>query len=75
MSSDFEFLTDKTRTEQEMQFLDDDMEEHNELKASEEDSDSAKVSVSIIDVIFEILRSHARGIEFREWNAGERIDA
>jgi glycogen debranching enzyme len=32
-------------------------------------------NLSILDLIIEIVQRHAQGIEFREWNAGTKIDA
>ena len=31
--------------------------------------------VTIEDLIQRIMQAHAEGIEFREWNAGPKIDA
>ena len=31
--------------------------------------------MTILDMIIEICQKHAQGIEFREWNAGPKIDA
>ncbi|KAJ3340943.1 hypothetical protein HDU93_006029 [Gonapodya sp. JEL0774] len=36
--------------------------------------ESYKFKSTIADLIFEILDRHARGIKFREWNAGPRLD-
>jgi hypothetical protein len=35
----------------------------------------AKTNVSLEELIMKILQAHADGIEFREWNAGVKIDA
>lgn len=34
-----------------------------------------EVSIKLCDLIQEIMSKHANGINFREWNAGERIDS
>ncbi|KXS11729.1 glycoside hydrolase family 133 protein [Gonapodya prolifera JEL478] len=36
--------------------------------------DSYRFTSTVADLIFEVLDRHARGIKFREWNAGNRLD-
>ena len=38
------------------------------------DKDQKGKTLTILELIVEILDKHAKGIEFREWNAGRQID-
>eukprot|EP01119_Soliformovum_irregulare_P019965 TRINITY_DN6410_c1_g1_i6.p1 TRINITY_DN6410_c1_g1~~TRINITY_DN6410_c1_g1_i6.p1 ORF type:complete len:671 (-),score=239.69 TRINITY_DN6410_c1_g1_i6:48-2060(-) len=40
-----------------------------------QDGDQTPVKMKLEDLVQEILQKHARGIHFREWNAGTKIDA
>jgi glycogen debranching enzyme len=52
-----------------MIFLDDDMNTHyTKIRKGE------KKTMKMCDIIQNIIESHARGIEFREWRAGKEID-
>lgn len=66
-----EFTQDTSilKTELRMRFLSNNMEEH-ETKLNGGD---IKV-MSISDIIQDIFQSHAKGIKYREWNAGSKID-
>ena len=54
-----------------MHFLDDDMETHLEKKLKGEKGKE----YTILELVVEIVERHSLGIEFREWNAGEKCDA
>jgi len=51
----------------ELHFKDDDQLRHGKNQRGR--------TLTILELIIEIVQRHAQGIEFREWNAGERIDA
>ncbi|PRP75329.1 putative glycogen debranching enzyme Gdb1 [Planoprotostelium fungivorum] len=51
-------------------FPHDEQEKHSTWKEKKE-----PVQMKLSDVIHEIFTKHANGIQFREWNAGTRIDA
>eukprot|EP00743_Colponemidia_sp_Colp-15_P009529 GILK01010423.1.p1 GENE.GILK01010423.1~~GILK01010423.1.p1 ORF type:complete len:1716 (+),score=307.25 GILK01010423.1:79-5226(+) len=51
-------------------FLSDSMQEHERLQR-----EGKKRSSTVAELIHEILQAHARGIQYREWNAGSQIDS
>ena len=57
------------KIEVEMQFLDDNMEEHLKKMTRNE-----KKTMSLADIVQTIFQKHANGISFREWNSGKLID-
>jgi glycogen debranching enzyme len=64
-SNDYKFLDEEIK----MLFLDDDMNVHL-TKVSRNEKKFLKIS----EIIYKILESHCKGIEFREWRAGKLID-
>lgn len=50
-----------------MNFRDDDQAAHLRKTSGQ--------TLSILELILEIVQRHCQGIEFREWNAGDKIDA
>ena len=65
MSQDYEILNFEIN----MIFLSDDYNEHNNKKNKGE-----KKIMKLVDIIQEILQKHVKGINFREWRAGNQID-
>ncbi|CAD8185334.1 unnamed protein product [Paramecium octaurelia] len=61
--------TDILNEEVQMIFLDDDMDKHYQLK-----SQGVIIKKTIAEIIQKIFQSHASGIKFREWRAGNQID-
>jgi glycogen debranching enzyme len=53
-----------------MQFLDDDMKIHLELKSKGE-----TLTLKMNQIVYRIFEAHARGISFREWKAGMQLDS
>eukprot|EP01022_Parablepharisma_sp_SALTPOND_P008156 TRINITY_DN135298_c0_g1_i1.p1 TRINITY_DN135298_c0_g1~~TRINITY_DN135298_c0_g1_i1.p1 ORF type:complete len:1666 (-),score=190.28 TRINITY_DN135298_c0_g1_i1:86-5026(-) len=54
----------------ELQFLDSNQAEHFRKVAAGE-----KVMVTLAEIVQGIMQAHAQGIDFVEWNAGQKIDA
>ncbi|CAK57337.1 unnamed protein product (macronuclear) [Paramecium tetraurelia] len=61
--------TDILNEEVQMIFLDDDMDKHYQLK-----SQGVIIKKTIAEIIQKIFQSHASGIKYREWRAGNQID-
>ena len=64
-TNDADILKEKVK----MIFLSDDQKEHEQLVAQ-----GVEKYMTVEEIIYEIFRRHAAGIDFREWNAGEQID-
>ncbi|CAD8122387.1 unnamed protein product [Paramecium sonneborni] len=60
---------DILKEEVQMVFLDDDIDKHYQLK-----SQGIVIKRTLADIIQKIFQSHATGIKFREWRAGNQID-